>query len=256
MDLLRPTGRPPFTSAHRGHSTAAPENTLAALVAAWRAGATVAEIDVRMTRDGELILMHDRTLDRTTSGGGPVSASTMAEIGRLDAGGWFGAAFAGEPVPRLDEVLDWARGKIGLLVELKNFPERDARYIPSVIETFRRLDAASGAVIASFDHRVLMEIHAIEPDWPLEMIYNARLADPVAAARACSAGLVSLEPDFCLAEDVAALHGAGCAVLTTVLSLDHAALLNEMGVDFIEADDAGLLHKAVARSQSGTGEPA
>jgi glycerophosphoryl diester phosphodiesterase len=255
MELLRTAGRPPFTSAHRGHSTAAPENTLAALAAAWRAGATVAEIDVRMTRDGELVLLHDPTLDRTTTGHGPVSARTLAELAELDAGGWFGAAFAGEAIPRLDEVLDWARGKIGLLVELKNFPERDPRYIPRVIETFRALDAAGEAAIASFDHRVLVEIHAREPDWPLEMIYNARLADPVAAARACAASLVSLEPDFCLAEDVAALHGAGLSVLTTVLSLDHALPLDEMGVDFIEADDAGLLQKAVARSQSGTGVP-
>src|SRR6202521_1749845 len=136
MELLRTAGRPPFTSAHRGHSTAAPENTLAALGAAWRAGATVAEIDVRMTRDGELVLLHDPTLDRTTTGHGPVSARTLAELAELDAGGWFGAAFAGEAIPRLDEVLDWARGKIGLLVELKNFPERDPRYISRVIETF------------------------------------------------------------------------------------------------------------------------
>src|SRR6202011_4508482 len=71
MELLRTTGRPPFTSAHRGHSTGAPENTLAALAAAWRAGATVAEIDVRMTRDGELVLLHDRPLDPHTTGPGP-----------------------------------------------------------------------------------------------------------------------------------------------------------------------------------------
>jgi glycerophosphoryl diester phosphodiesterase len=255
MELLRRGGRPPFTSAHRGHSAAAPENTLAALDAAWRAGATVAEIDVRMSRDGQLVLMHDRTLDRTTNGRGAVSAMTAAELGRLDAGSWFGPAFAGEPIPRLDTVLAWARGRIGLLVELKIFPERDPRYLPRVIDTFRALDVAAGSAIASFDHRVLAAVHAAEPAWPIEMIYNARLADPVAAARACGATLVSLEPEFCLAEDVAAMHQAGLAVLTTVLSLEHAAELDAMGVDFIEADDAGLLQSAVALSQAGTGEP-
>src|SRR6202011_2274199 len=95
MELLRTAGRPPFTSAHRGHSTGAPANTRAALDAAWRAGATVAEIDVRMTRDGELVLLHDRTLDRTTTGDGPASACTLPELEQLDAGGWFGRAFAG-----------------------------------------------------------------------------------------------------------------------------------------------------------------
>ena len=256
MKLLRPVGQPPFTSAHRGHSTAAPENTLAALEAAWRASATVAEIDVRMTRDGELLLLHDRTLDRTSNGHGPVSAQTLAELGSVDAGSWFGPAFAGEPVPHFADVLDWARDKIGLLVELKNFPERDPRYIPRVIEVFRAVNATEWAVIASFDHRVLLQIHDIEPSWPLEMIYNGRLADPLSAARACGATLVSLEPEFCLPEDVVALHGGDVAVLTTALSLDHAAKLDEMGVDFIEADDAGLLQQAVARIQSGTGEPA
>jgi glycerophosphoryl diester phosphodiesterase len=249
MEIRRMPGRPPLTSAHRGHSAAAPENTLAALAAAWRAGATVAEIDVRMTGDGELVLLHDRTLDRTTNGHGPVSQRPLAELRELDAGSWFAPGFAGEPIARLDEVLDWARGKIGLLVELKNFPERDPRYIERVIGTFRALDAAGHAVIASFDHRVLLEIHAAEPSWPLEMIYNARLADPVAAARACAASLISLEPDFCLAEDVAAMHEAGLAVLTTALSIDHAAALDAMGVDFIEADDAELLREAVAKSR-------
>src|SRR6516225_6317825 len=134
MQLRRTEGQPPFTSAHRGHSAAAPENTLAALSAAWQAGATVAEIDLRMTADGELVLMHDRTLDRTTTGHGPVSQSSLAELKRLDAGTWFAPAFAGEPIPRFDEVLEWSRGKIGLLVELKIFPERDPRYIPRVID--------------------------------------------------------------------------------------------------------------------------
>src|SRR5579872_1764811 len=133
MQLRRTSARPPFTSAHRGDSAAAPENTLAALAAAWQAGATVAEIDVRMTRDGELVLMHDRTLDRTTDGHGPVSQHSLAELKALDAGKWFAPAFAGEPIPRLDQVLHWARGKIGLLVELKNFPERDPRYVERVI---------------------------------------------------------------------------------------------------------------------------
>ena len=256
MNLLRTAGQPPFTSAHRGHSTAAPENTLAALEAAWRTGATVAEIDVRMTRDGELVLIHDRTLDRTSNGQGLVSARTLAELDDVDAGVWFDPAFAGEPIPHFDDVLDWTRGKIGLLVELKNFPERDPRYIPRVIEVFRKLNAAEWAVIASFDHRVLLEIHGIEPAWPLEMIYNGRLADPLTAARACGATLVSMEPEFCLAEDVVALHGGGVAVLTTALSIDHAFELHDMGVDFIEADDAGLLQQAVARIHSGTDEPA
>ena len=245
MKLLAGPGHPPFTSAHRGFSTAAPENTMSALHAAWKAGATVAEIDVRLSHDGELVLMHDRDLRRTTDGRGLLADKSWAELRRLDAGRWFDESFAGERIPSLEEVLIWAKGKIGLLVELKNFPERDPRFVDRLLALFHRLDAAEAAIIAGFDHPTLAEIHRREPAWPIQMIYYARLTDPVGAARACGAGFVSLEPEFCLAEDVAALHEAGIAVLTTVHSLEDARAFHAMGVDFIEANDAGMLAMSV-----------
>jgi glycerophosphoryl diester phosphodiesterase len=251
MQLLVEPGQPPFTSAHRGFSTAAPENTMPALEAAWQAGATVAEIDVRLSRDGELVLMHDRALERTTDGRGAVSEMSWPELQRLDAGRWFDAGFEGTRIPSLEEVLLWARGKIGLLVELKNFPERDPRYIETLLALFRRLDAAKDHVIIGFDHPTLAEIHRREPDWDLQMIYHARLLDPAGAAKACGVRMVSIEPQFCLAEDVAALHEAGVSVLTPTWSVAHARKLHAMGVDFIEADDAGLLRDAVAAIEKG-----
>ena len=91
--------------AHRGHSAAAPENTLPALEAAAAHGATAAEIDLVLTRDDRLVVLHDEILDRTTSGSGRVAALTFAEVKRLDAGAWFGPAFAGTRVPSLEEAL-------------------------------------------------------------------------------------------------------------------------------------------------------
>jgi glycerophosphoryl diester phosphodiesterase len=246
MKLLVEPGHPPFTSAHRGFSSAAPENTMAALKGAWTAGTTVAEIDVRLSRDGELVLMHDRDLRRTTDGSGPVAAKTWDELSLLDAGRWFGESFAGERIPCLEEALIWARGKIGLLVELKNFPERDPRFIDRLLGLINRLDAAQDVIIAGFDHPTLAEIHRREPSWPIQMIYAARLTDPVGAARACGANFVCLEPAFCLREDVALLHEAGIAVQTAAHSLEEVQAFHAMGVDFIEADDAGMLATAVA----------
>lgn len=246
MKLLVDPGQPPFTSAHRGFSTAAPENTMAALEAAWKAGATAVEIDVRLSSDGELLLMHDRDVKRTTNGRGPVSELSWAELQRLDAGSWFAERFTGERIPSLEEVLIWARGKVGLLVELKNFPERDPRYIDHLLALFRRLDAAADNVIIGFDHPTLAEIHRREPDWPLQMIYNARLTDPVGAAKACGAIMASIEPEFCVAEDVALLHEAGISVLTPTRSIAHARELHAIGVDFIEGDDTAMLAAAVA----------
>src|SRR3954468_17316604 len=103
-----------LVSAHRGFSKKAPENTLPALELAWQAGADFAEIDVRLTSDRKLVLMHDENLDRTTDGTGPIAAITLADIKQLDAGTWFGEDFAGTEVPTLDEVLDWSRDRLSL----------------------------------------------------------------------------------------------------------------------------------------------
>src|SRR4051812_4655311 len=89
--------------AHRGHSIAAPENTLPALEAAAERGATVAEIDIVLTGDGEPVLLHDGILDRTTNGQGRVAAYGLARLRELDAGSWLDARFAGTRVPTLTE---------------------------------------------------------------------------------------------------------------------------------------------------------
>ena len=93
------------TIAHRGFSHIAPENTLIALKKAIEIGADFAELDVCQTKDGEIVLMHDETLDRTTNGTGEIWNFTLKELKQLDAGSWFGPQFKGEPIPTLLEVI-------------------------------------------------------------------------------------------------------------------------------------------------------
>src|SRR5436309_4637824 len=181
IPLFASTTDGPFISAHRGFSAHAPENTLPALAAALDAGAQVAEIDVRLTRDGKLVLMHDGDVDRTTDGSGPVKAMTLGEVKKLDAGRWFDRKYTGIKVPSLDEVLTWSRGRLGLLVDMKNYPERDPLFIDEVIATIQRNHAEDFAIPAGFDHPSLAEIHRRQPDWPLEMIIPCRLVDTVHA---------------------------------------------------------------------------
>jgi glycerophosphoryl diester phosphodiesterase len=240
----------PLISAHRGFSAKAPENTIAALEAALAAGADVAEVDLRMTRDGHLVLMHDRLVDRTSDGQGPVSELALDEIQRLDAGSWFRPEFAGTCVPTLEEALRWSAGRLGFLLELKNYPERQSAFVDQVVATIEACAAQGFVLIAGFDHVTLAEVKHLRPSWPLEMIYHCRLADPAHAARACGAALASLEPEFCLPSDVEALHAAGVAVLTTVLSVEHGRGLFRMGVDFFESDDVRL---AVEAARAATG---
>ncbi len=118
--------RVPRTLTHRGASTLAPENTLAALSTAVELGVDYVEIDVHMTADDELVVIHDRTVDRTTNGTGPVGTFDLRELKRLDAGSWFyrpGAIPAWERsllrVPTLREALDVVRGRAGVCIEIK-----------------------------------------------------------------------------------------------------------------------------------------
>ena len=119
-------GKYPITvTAHRGFSGENPENTLASFRAAIAAGADMVELDVHLTRDNELVVIHDDTLERTTDGKGNVADKTLAELKRLDAGFKFNPRFAGERIPTLTEVLDVTRGRILVNIELKkgkNFP--------------------------------------------------------------------------------------------------------------------------------------
>jgi glycerophosphoryl diester phosphodiesterase len=247
MQLLVTAGAVPFVSAHRGFSARAPENTLAALERAAAAGATVAEIDVQLTRDSHLVLMHDLTVDRTTDGKGRVADLTLAQIRPLDAGRWFGRDFVGERVPTLDEALQCCAGRMGLLVELKTLEHRDPRIVDAVIRAVAANDARDRAVIASFDHPTLASIHRRAPDLALEMIHHCHLVDTVHAARDCGALLVSVEPEYCVADDVAALHAAGIAVLTTVLSEEHGRELCAQGLDFLESDNVELAVRAASQ---------
>lgn len=244
-EFLRSRRGVPHVSAHRGASAKAPENTLAALDRAWRDGATLAEIDVRLTRDGHVVVMHDRTVDRTTTGRGPVEAMTLDEVRGLDAGGWFGPAFRGEHVPALRDVIAWARGKLVLLVELKNYPVYDAPLLERTVELIDATQSSDYVVPAGFDHVALREIKRRRPDWATEMIYNARLADPAGAARAIGASLVSLEPQFALADDIARLHAADVAALTTLERPDDAARLLSFGLDVLESDDPAMAVAAI-----------
>ena len=118
-DFLR-LGERPRVIAHRGFSGVAPENTLAAFRRAIEIGADMIEVDVALTGDGHVVCLHDETLDRTTDGQGLLAAATFEEVRRLDAGSWFAPELAGEKVPTLAEVLDLARGRILVNVEIKS----------------------------------------------------------------------------------------------------------------------------------------
>jgi glycerophosphoryl diester phosphodiesterase len=110
----------PELTAHRGNSGLAPENTLAAFGKALETAAQWIELDAHRSADGEVVVMHDATVGRTTNGHGAIAELTLAELKKLDAGSWFGPEFVGEPVPTLAEVVALVGSRIRLNVEVKS----------------------------------------------------------------------------------------------------------------------------------------
>ena len=148
--------------AHRGASAAAPENTIPAYRAALRSGITRLDLDVRFTRTGIPVVMHDSTVDRTTDGTGPVSRMTLAELRSLDAGSWFSPEFAGVRVPTLRQALDFGRTRGATYqLELKGRPT--AQQVDDFLNRVRWLGMLSRVRVISFDEQTIGQVRAKEP---------------------------------------------------------------------------------------------
>ncbi len=157
--------------AHRGFSGAYPENTALAVRKAVELQAGCIEIDVRETKDGEIVVIHDETVNRTTGGEGPVKELTFEELKKLDAGKWKGN-FENTTVPSLDEILRIVRGRTMLLIEIKEAaPEK-------IIRIIRRHKMESDVIIGSFAVDYLIQTRIIEPSIPTALIAGTLPAGP------------------------------------------------------------------------------
>ncbi|MEV6298777.1 glycerophosphodiester phosphodiesterase family protein [Actinoplanes sp. NPDC051861] len=222
--------------AHRGYCTVAPENTLPAFTAAVAAGATFVEFDVRTTRDGVPVVIHDRTVNRTTSGSGRVWDLTYDEVAALDAGSWFGAGFAGLRVPTLAETLDLlAATSAELLLEIK--PPATLDEVKAVVAELTERDLLGRTVIQSFDTDVLRKARDVAPEVRRGLLLFRYDAETVALCR--ELGVVycnpAIEDVLGGAETTAALAAAGVGVMPWTP--------NDMGEwgPLVDAGAAGLI---------------
>jgi glycerophosphoryl diester phosphodiesterase len=150
-------GAGPRAIAHRGVVREAPENTWPAIAKAIELGCALAEIDLRYSADGEIVLIHDATLERTTDGTGLVREKTLAQLQRLDAGAWRGAEFRGTRVPLFRDVVEQARGRIGLYLDLK-----EADPLP-VVRLVEQLKAREMVFYRPYSYGALRQILAEAP---------------------------------------------------------------------------------------------
>jgi glycerophosphoryl diester phosphodiesterase len=236
--------------AHRGASALYPENTLRAFIAAAGLGADMCEFDVRMTRDGEVVVIHDATVNRTTNGRGRVAAMNAEAIRRLDAGVRFGAEFRAEPIPTLAEVAAalGARGgegcgwRCGMDVELK---ERGLE--GRVCDILRERGAIEGAIVSSFDWDQLKIVAAQEPGLRLALLGEKAPAALLKAAAAMNAFAIAPRSDIADGALCAEAHRLGLAVY--VWTVDDAPTMRRLmaaGVDGIMTNDLNLLREVAA----------
>ena len=200
---------PPLIIAHRGASGTCPENTLVAFARAAALGAHMVELDVQLTRDGAVVVMHDWTLERTTDGSGAVCDRTLAEIRGLDAGAWFGSAFRGTRVPTLAEVL----AAVGLPVNVELKPVGDDGLEACALAVVESASALARVVFSSFDAGALERLRACAAGATLAVLWDAGpVADAVGRARRVGARALHLRKDRTTPDALAAAAAAGLPV--------------------------------------------
>jgi glycerophosphoryl diester phosphodiesterase len=229
----------------------APENTLPAFRRAVELGVEMLEVDVQQTKDGQLVVLHDRTVDRTTDGTGDLRDFTLAELRALDAGSWFGDAFRGERVPTLAEVVSILDDKTSLLFEIKYGSPHHEGIEARLIEFIRQHRLERRVLIKSFDSAALGRVRALAPQIPLGASLILRIPFlRLIVHRGVRFGNL-------LAEDVDFLHVHRIGLTQTLVRDAHAAGLKvmvwdvhdeegmrefiAMGVDAIETDESALL---------------
>lgn len=239
--------------AHRGFSSVAPENTMAAFRRAAEAGADGLELDVHLTKDGEIVVIHDETVKRTTDGKGKVRDLTLEEIRRLDAGSWFGKEFAGEKIPVLQEVLELAAEQnLWLNIELKNNKFPYPALEEKVLEATGRFGWREKTVFSSFNHYSLRKLKEQQPEADTAILYMADLVEPWDYAR--RTGVSSIHPyrRTVTKEMVGYCQGAGLTVRPfTVNQAREMRRLAGWGVDAIITDKVDLLTEVLAEQEQG-----
>lgn len=212
-------------AAHRGANRLAPENTVSAFQAALSKGAAALELDVHLTSDEELVVIHDARLDRTTSGTGPVRSLSAEEVRALDAGSWYAGDFAGESVPTLDDVLELTHGRARLNIELKaSWADRVAE---RVIETVSSHAAADRVVMMSFDLNSVLATrrHLTSARWRDQAsivvlpIVTQPIADPLAFVQATGMDGLNYPPQWWDAGLIERFRDGGLIV--------HGGLIND-----------------------------
>ncbi len=218
---------------HRGASAQAPENTLAAFNQA-KTVADFVEYDVWSTKDGQLVVIHDSSVDRTTNGKGEVSSLTLAEIRALDAGSWFSAAYAGEKIPTAEETVR------AIQTEAAPFMERKGGTVAQFVDLLNRVPLRPEGIVMSFDYAFIIELKKAKPDVQVGWLGSGPLTS-AQITQAISDGVSHFiwSAWDLPAESISFIHQSGALMFAwTVNDMASVAILNDRGADGVITDHA------------------
>ncbi len=201
---------------HRGANKAAPENTYAAAQQAIDWGADTVEVDVWTSRDGEMVVIHDSTVDRTTNGSGHVVALTSAELAALDAGCWFSPTFAGESIPRLRDLLTWIKGKARVFLDVK------FAHPQQLLDLIDETGMAEDCFLWSGSDELMGLIHELDPTLALKANVSS-IAEVVRAQKAFDARIVEIDLDRMTEPLVTACRARGIEIMINAMPGDADA---------------------------------
>lgn len=248
-------GSRPWVIAHRGFSGVAPENTLAAFRKAMEVGADMIELDVQLTGDGQVVCIHDDTLDRTTDRKGPIGKMTADEIRTADAGKRFAPEFTGEKVPLLSEVLDLVKERILLNIEIKTESVTDTiagGIVEKTIQLVNERGMRGQVILSSFNPKALKQAKQLDPAMATASLYDRDLQvrlDPAAIMDEAGSRAFNLSKTQVTSAVVRDCHATGRP--TAVYTIDDEPtmkLVIEMGADAIFTNRPDQMLALLARN--------
>ncbi|SFA77686.1 MULTISPECIES: glycerophosphodiester phosphodiesterase family protein [unclassified Bacillus (in: firmicutes)] len=240
-------GHFPIKVGHRGAAGLSPENTFASFDKAMEHGMEYIELDIHMTKDGHLVVIHDDTINRTTNGKGRIRDFTIKELTTYEAGSWFHTDYCTERVPTLNEVLNRYHEKIGFLIELKKpslYPGMEEKLAEELVAL--HLTDSQKIIVQSFDRNSMKKFHTLLPNIPIGVLLKNRgigISTNTLLDISKYASYVNPKKTMVNRRIVKKIHSFGLKTMVwTVRSKKEAEKFKRLGVDGIISDFPSLLH--------------
>ena len=231
--------------AHRGGEGYAPENTLASFRRTMEYGIGWIEVDVQITRDGQLVLLHDKTVERTTDGQGTVSDLDLDELKRLDAGSWFDAGFANERIPTLSELFDFCGGRVNYLLDIKG-----PGVVEQLVEVVQDCGRSKQVYVIGKNSESLALVKQLAPEIGVGFTCSEPSQENIERALELGAHHVIIRNELLNSDLTASCAASGLFVLsTTVRTREQLERAVASGVVGMPLPDPRTLHEYLKEAQ-------